>query len=404
MKILHISTGFPLSFHGGITNYVRNLADTQNQQGNEVYVLGGEDPLKSQYKFKYIEYKSSIQPFSLKLSNDSKSLEVIKNIINNFKFDIIHIHMMLDIDFDIFEIIKNENYIVSLHDYFYLCPRIFMIDKNKELCTNFDKYRCCKCIGLLEQNYFLFRAFRKLNIKLPTIESNMTYKRFIKSKKLLEGSKYLLPVSNRVKEIYLNSGIDANYKVMHIGNITAEKFQKCSKLRSNEKVIKFILIGTLNYMKGAELLQIILKGITNKNVEFHFWGRAEKKYVKKLKKNGLIFHGAYKQEELSSILKNFDIGLNIPVWEDNGPQVVMEMLNNGKPVVATKMGGITDFISFKNGYLFNPYDENEILKAIRYINNMDFNEINRLKSNIERTNTQLEHSNEIMKLYKFILK
>lgn len=31
MKILHLSTGFPLSFQGGITNYVRMLATVQKK-------------------------------------------------------------------------------------------------------------------------------------------------------------------------------------------------------------------------------------------------------------------------------------------------------------------------------------------------------------------------------------
>ncbi|WP_279145838.1 glycosyltransferase [Clostridium tyrobutyricum] len=402
MKILHICTGAPLSFNGGITNYVRSLANKQQKLGNDVVVLGGFDALKSNYSFRYIEYKSHIIPFSLKYERDKESLSVIRSLIQKENFDIIHIHMMLDIDFDLYQIIKNENYIISLHDYFYLCPRIFMIDKHRKLCTEFNKNKCCNCIGILDQNYFLHRVSKKLNFKLPSINSKMAYKRYLNAKQLLESANCLLPVSNRVKEIYSNSNILGDYKVLHIGNITAEHFDNY-KANINNLPIKVGIIGTLNYIKGAEVILKIVKQVNNPNIEFHFYGRADKKYISKLKKYGLIFHGSYKQKELKNILKNINIGLNVPVWEDNGPQVVMEMLNNCIPIIATKMGGITDFITFNNGYIFNPYSELEISEAIQYINNLKFDTINKLKSNIKRTKTPLEHSNEILKIYNTII-
>lgn len=50
--------------------------------------------------------------------------------------------MILDIDWNLYDIIKNYNYIISLHDYFYLCPRICMVDRNKLLCSKYEENRC----------------------------------------------------------------------------------------------------------------------------------------------------------------------------------------------------------------------------------------------------------------------
>jgi hypothetical protein len=46
---------------------------------------------------------------------------------------------------------------------------------------------------------------------------------------------------------------------------------------------------------------------------------------------GAICHGAYKPHQLSEILKSADVGLVLPVWNDNGSQVLMEFINNGIP-------------------------------------------------------------------------
>ena len=43
MKILHFLSGFPVSYNGGITNYIRSLTAYQREAGNQVSVLCGKD-------------------------------------------------------------------------------------------------------------------------------------------------------------------------------------------------------------------------------------------------------------------------------------------------------------------------------------------------------------------------
>ena len=106
---------------------------------------------------------------------------------------------------------------------------------------------------------------------------------------------------------------------------------------------------------------------------------------------------------LSNILDEIDIGMCLSVWEDNGPQVVMEFLNNHVPVVGTKLGGIPDFVHDGiNGYLFNPFDYREIDRIVCVLNTMTRQDLNKLKSNICRTTTTKEHCGEIDKIYNSI--
>lgn len=92
MKILHICTGWPLSFQGGITNYVRQLAETQNDKGHEVHVLGAPD--KEKYSFHYAEYTSKIRAFSYCPLVDKDALQKIKKYLERERFEIIHIHAL----------------------------------------------------------------------------------------------------------------------------------------------------------------------------------------------------------------------------------------------------------------------------------------------------------------------
>ena len=123
-----------------------------------------------------------------------------------------------------------------------------------------------------------------------------------------------------------------------------------------------------------------------------------------MKLNGIIDKGPYKQVELHDILKEYDFGCVLSIWEDNAPQVVMELLNNNIPVIGTKMGGIPDFIEDgKNGFLYNPYSEKSFLELIDKLKKLTPSVCEKMKSNIERTLTQKEHFEELDKQYKKIL-
>lgn len=411
MKVLHISTGYPISYAGGITNYVRMLATEQIKKGLDVAVLGGIDTNKENFSFKYHEYESKkIKTFSLGESNDKDGLKNIEKILKSEQYDLIHIHMMLDIDWSIIDIIKDKyKYIISLHDYFYICPRIIMVDSKNQICTRYNHDKCNKCITRLETFDNLRRGINKLssisgiNIKYPPIKQMVTSRRYKKLKELLEGAELLLPVSNRVKEIYINSDIKANYKVMHISNYSADLYEPYNNENKYTDKIDIVMLGSLTYHKGAEVLLNILRQIKNNNIKVHFYGRANGKYISKLESVGLINHGSYLPNELKKILSKMDLGLVLSIWEDNAPQVVMELLNNNVPVIATNKGGIPDFVSNDNGYIFDPNSKDEFNMLIKFLNEITREKVIQLKRNINRTKTTEEHLKELMQLYNDLI-
>ncbi len=404
MKILHIVTGCPLSYQGGITNYVRDLAKTQSNNGHNVWVMCSYDNNKCDninYKF----CKSNIQPLTLGKMIDKKVLRDIDEFLKEQAFDLVHLHMMLDLDWDLFDVLKKYKYVVSLHDYFYLCPRIKMVDEKFHICGKVDLDKCKKCVGLFDQYSTTRRINRKLNavlnIKLPHICNETLITRFKKMKNLLEGAQILLPVSNKVEEIYRKSGISNNYKVLHIGNISANNFSNITTTDNvkNDK-IRIAMLSSLMRLKGGDIYIKFAKEFDPKKYEFHFWGRADD-LSNELKNSTIIDHGAYKQSDLTNILSTIDIGMVLSIWEDNAPQVVMEFLNNKVPVVGTKMGGIPDFIDNRvNGILFDPYDNKEINSIIEFFNNkFTIEMLLKWKKNIKRTKTPNEHYLDLLNVY-----
>ena len=406
MKILHISTGFPISYQGGITNYVRAIAESQVCAGHNVFVLCGPGS-KGTFSFHIQEYHSDkIIPYKWKAPKDPEKLKQIKDFIDKEQFDIIHVHMALDVDWNLYDILKPYIYIISLHDYYFLCPRIQMIKGDRSHCSSYEEKKCSQCISLLNMIRFFngleYRIRHQLGFKsfrLPPLPQRMTKNRFLHFKQLLEGAKVLLPVSNRVKEIFCESGIDGLYKVLHIGNITADEFKKDFFWDESKKIIDVVMLGTLSYIKGADLFIKIAEKLDKKRFKIHFYGRSQS-YAKKIRNAGIIDHGPYKQSDLGTLLNNMDLGLVLSVWEDNAPQVVMEFLNNHVPVVGTRLGGIPDFVNERNGILFNPYSEDDFSRMINSLNCLSREDIKKMKMNIVPTTTTQEHMRALNDVYE----
>lgn len=402
-SILHICTGFSLDFQGGITNYVRSIAKTQAINGHKVYVL--TDSGKND-EYKVISIESKNQSFSFFKRKDDLMLSEIQQLLFKNKFDLIHIHMMLNIDQRVYEVLKDYKYIVSLHDYWFICPRIQMVKLNEQRCEKCTS-KCYECFNVLEKHQSVYRLVRKLTSETFStyfpIKNRKIYSSWIdNNKKLLENADCLIPVSKRVEEIYRNSGINSKYSVLHIGNLTANDFDYNYIYRPNN-CINLVILSNISNIKGGKLICEILKKVNNPLLKVHFFGRASETQKKMMKSAGIIDNGPYNQNELHGILQNMDMGIIVPIWEDNGPQVVMEMLNNHLPVFATKMGGIPDFVNDNNGFLFDPFNECDLQRAIDFLDNLTFDKIARMKASIKPTTSPLEHYHELMELYSNII-
>ena len=142
IKIVHICMGFPVEYPGGITNYVRSLANAQSKSGDEVVIYcNGENNKKTDSSYFVKRYNSSIRPFTLNLFARDLSYVDFYNDLLSEKADVYHIHSLLGIDVRFSELFSKSglNYIVSLHDYNLICPRVFMVDKKQNVCRNIDQ-------------------------------------------------------------------------------------------------------------------------------------------------------------------------------------------------------------------------------------------------------------------------
>ena len=400
MKVLHISIGVPLSSAGGVTLYVRALTSAQARMGLDVHVLARpeKEPLILDGVNIHTYVPSSVVPFALRNTEKDPSVEEVWKLLREERFDLVHFHMVLDFPLEFFRDFPAMGipYVVSLHDYSHICPRIFMYDSDTNVCRTVDLNKCRTCISAFDQIEILRRAQRKFKVSLPRIPSSAAEVRMQTMKPFLERANLLLPVSNRTSEIYREVAPEGRFRTEQIGN---ESAVVPPAVKTPSPKLRVTALSTLSKMKGAGVLEALMKRVTRNDIEFQFFGRAYEGFDERLRKLGLVCRGSYAPSDIPRIMSETDIGLVLPIWEDNGPQIAMEFINNHVYVLGTTRGGVPDLVAENAGMLFDPDDSAQVDRVAAWLQNVKKSDIEAMSAGIQRLKTPDEHAEQITALY-----
>ena len=135
----------------------------------------------------------------------------------------------------------------------------------------------------------------------------------------------------------------------------------------------FVAAGRLTTQKGFDLLIKAASKIDYKKYPFTILiaGKGkDRKYLSKLineLKMGDRVHLIGFQNKLSQFLKSCDFVI-MPSRQEGMPNVVMESMALGKPVLAANVNGVPELIEHEiSGYIFEPYKIDAIRNAMNYV-------------------------------------
>jgi glycosyltransferase involved in cell wall biosynthesis len=127
--------------------------------------------------------------------------------------------------------------------------------------------------------------------------------------------------------------------------------------RTATRPLRLAYFGSTRYNKGLETLARAIRELPADVLErSHFMMRAagdvgEFKHI--LQGRPVSWLGGYEVDELPGMLAEFDVGILPTVGLENSPFVLLEHLHGGKFVIASRLGGPTDWIvEPKNGLMF----------------------------------------------------
>jgi len=350
MKICIINNLYKPYNRGGAETIAQLCAEGLESSGNEVFIITSK-PILKKINFKKnnkIYYISSIfpylnkTPFFLRVfwhildTFDIGSYLKIKSLLKKEKPDVVITHNLKGIGFLIPRAIKSLRikHIHTLHDIQLLHPSgLLMCGKEKKLTTFWARI-------YIKINKFLFKEVDKvISPSQWLLDEHTGYDFFQKAEKIVLPNPIQI---NKKKEIKQN--------------------------KNNFKKIKLLYIGHLSKPKGVFFLLNAVKKISTQ-LELHLLGvNVEGKLINKIAKqsNNIFLYGFLERSGVYKMMVQSDLLIVPSLCYENSPTVIYEAAFLGLPVLASRIGGITELIHFLGGILFNPNSEKDFILKLKW--------------------------------------
>lgn len=80
--------------------------------------------------------------------HDENLARIYREIIRAFAIDLVHVHHTQDLSLDIYEVAAGEGVPVTatLHDYYYACPTVKLLNGEGKFCPNAGEHDCASCL------------------------------------------------------------------------------------------------------------------------------------------------------------------------------------------------------------------------------------------------------------------
>jgi N-acetyl-alpha-D-glucosaminyl L-malate synthase BshA len=190
---------------------------------------------------------------------------------------------------------------------------------------------------------------------------------------ILKRSDYVFVVSDSLKENVLKLGIEGLEDKLSItyNSVDVKRFRPDQmgtfkeEMHINPQKPVVLFVGNLVWQKGVEYL-IRAKEFLNVDAEIVIVGDGPlleelKGIVEFEKMEGITFTGA--RNDIENIMPSADVVV-VPSVSESFGIVILEAMASGKPVVATKVGGIPEVVNKKIGILVNPEDPVGLAEAV----------------------------------------
>lgn len=372
MKICIINNIFYPYSRGGADKIARSMFDGFLAEGDEVFFIATEPRTNRLKSSEYRGYFLSSLFFDLK--NMPKTLRLFWHIYD--MFNILNYYKIKNI-----LKIEKPDLVIShnLKGIGYLTPRA--IEKQK-----IKHYHVLHDIQLIHPSgLMMFGQEKILDSFFCRVHSYFSACLFKSIDAVISPSKWLLEI-HKSKKIFLHT------RSFVIPNPV--KLSPSIDLAIKNPKPVFLFVGEIEVHKGVKFLIDVAKDIHKKGLDFELMligaGTYSHEVKKEAEKFGFIkYLGKQDNNEAMKRIKSATTLIMPSLCYENSPTVIYEACQQKTPVIASRIGGITELIHHLGGALFNPGDKDDLIKKIKYtLSNYD-----KVKHNTESAQEKIKEYN-----------
>ena len=189
-------------------------------------------------------------------------------------------------------------------------------------------------------------------------------------------NKKIVSVSSAIQKLMIENFPKWADKFVTIPNGVGQEFLNITASgRNQQSILNLTSIGNLTSQKGVKIILKAAAKINTDNIRLTIIGDGPEKQLLKdqVHKLGLSdqvsFKGSISHEIIPKYLKNTDIFI-LASFSEGRPNVVLEAMAAGVPVIASDIDGVRELIcNKKNGLLFEPGNFEQLAVQIEKLNN-----------------------------------
>lgn len=354
---------------------------------------------------------------------DDKGLDAIPAALKASlgHFDVFHFHNIEGLTAGFFRSLRNtypdSKFIFSAHNYNLVCPQVNLWRSESAHCDDYDDGKACiDCVPVgdirnsairikrvqtplkgivhlkggagLSKVYSLARrlfalggepGLKKLHAPAPfTAESAERFTRFRTTNVELCRSVFdtVIAVSRQTAKVLDQHGIPSSKtQVSYIGSSHHALIDPRNRVLGFKEGLHIAYLGYMRKDKGFDFLIECLEALdaeSARSLTVTIAARyRDEATVARLRALGPRFCGfrlfdGYTRESMGDVLEGVHLGIVPPMWEDNLPQVAIELVCRGIPILTSNRGGASELAN-QPQFVFRAGDRQDFVERIKSI-------------------------------------
>ena len=420
MRVLHVGSGFRPWRRGGLVAYIEDLMAEQVRRGDEVaYFFSGR--LYPRVRGPWLRRWSRDDIPMYEVCNSplhdhgrQPVLEVAEpqverlfaRVVEEFRPDVVHFQELAGLPTSLLDVAHELGVptVVTLQDYFFLCPTFKLLDAQGRICTRTDVGAACvasvsadpRPAGLLYEatvsydieqtavgrripehvrDHHVRRVARAIGRRAaptsgPQGDAADFQRRRVVNVERLSRADRVIAMSTRVAELHAQLGVEEErLRTIHLTLSHFERLQP--RVAAPGEPITFATLGAFESVpKGGRLLLDAVRQLDGTAAAGRFrivvYGWIAPQFAEAAEELDAIELGApFAPSELDAMLDGVDVGLMPSVWEEAYGYAGIEFLAKGIPVIGNAIGGITDYVrDGETGWLNRSRSADELARII----------------------------------------
>jgi glycosyltransferase involved in cell wall biosynthesis len=400
---------FPPNYSAGAEVYTFRLASWLVRHGYEVEVVcvesithEGDSELEYERESYedipvwrlYFNLARAPEPFRQSFDNPAVG-EWFAEFLQQARPDVVHINSCYLLSVSTIAATKQQALplIVTLHDFWFVCPRITLLKPTGALCTVPENVaECAWCLatgkrrfrwpemasrgvaGAVAQRWLVSSPVARL-LGIQPDASGIADRRELLMNTLRQADIILSP-SEFLRDIFIGQGIDpAKILYSRLGLDTSHWIMPSGSLQESSEELRISYIGQLAPHKGVHLLVEAFNRLafSSRRAQLKIYGDLNVflDYAQSLRKtadgnSAVEFAGRFDNRRVVEVLNQTDVLVAPSIWYENSPIAIMEALTTGTPVVTANLGGMPELVQHNvNGLLFEAGSIDDLARQLQ---------------------------------------